>query len=47
MEDCIFCKITAGGKTSQKKDEEEEFFAFLEICPLAPVHRFVFSQKKV
>ena len=47
MEDCIFCKITAGGKTSKKIDEDGNFFSFFDIFPLAPVHRFGFFQKKV
>ena len=37
MEDCIFCKITAGGKTSKKKYEDEKFLSFLIIVPPAPV----------
>ncbi|MFA5520771.1 MAG: histidine triad nucleotide-binding protein [Castellaniella sp.] len=36
--DCLFCKIAAGEIPSKKVFEDEEFFAFHDINPAAPVH---------
>ena len=33
MEDCIFCKITAGEIPSKKVYEDEDFYAFEDIAP--------------
>jgi histidine triad (HIT) family protein len=38
MNDCIFCKIARGEIPSKKVYEDEEFYAFHDINPLAPVH---------
>ena len=38
MSDCIFCKITRGEIPCRKVYEDEEFFAFHDINPAAPVH---------
>ena len=38
MENCIFCKIVAGEIPSNKIYEDDNFFAFLDINPLAPGH---------
>ncbi|HSI22090.1 MAG TPA: histidine triad nucleotide-binding protein [Methylophilaceae bacterium] len=38
MSDCIFCKIVAGDIPSKKVYEDEEFIAFHDIRPIAPVH---------
>ncbi len=35
---CIFCKIVAGEIPSNKILENDEFFAFHDIYPKAPVH---------
>ena len=35
---CLFCKIIAGEIPSRKVYEDEEFFAFHDIHPAAPVH---------
>lgn len=35
---CLFCKIIAGEISSRKVYEDEEFFAFHDIHPAAPVH---------
>ena len=35
---CLFCKIIAGEIPSRKVYEDEEFFAFHDIQPSAPVH---------
>jgi histidine triad (HIT) family protein len=37
-QDCIFCKIAAGQIPSKKVYEDEEFFAFHDIRPAAPIH---------
>lgn len=41
MEDCLFCKIIAGGIPSTKVYEDEFVYAFKDINPLAPVHVLV------
>ena len=38
MSDCIFCKIIRGEIPCRKVYEDEEFFAFHDINPAAPVH---------
>ena len=38
MSDCIFCKILRGEIPCRKVYEDEEFFAFHDINPVAPVH---------
>ena len=38
MNDCIFCKIARGEIPSKKVYEDEEFYAFHDINPVAPVH---------
>lgn len=35
---CIFCKIAAGDIPSKKVYEDEDFVAFHDINPAAPVH---------
>ena len=35
---CLFCRIIAGEVPSRKVYEDEEFFAFHDIHPAAPVH---------
>lgn len=37
-DDCIFCKIIAGKIPSRKVYEDEDFFAFHDIRPAAPIH---------
>lgn len=36
--DCLFCKINAGTIPSRKVYEDEDFLAFHDIKPAAPVH---------
>jgi len=40
-ESCIFCKIAAGSVPSRKIYEDDEFFAFHDLHPAAPVHFLV------
>jgi len=35
---CVFCKIVAGQIPSRKLYEDDEFLAFHDIAPWAPVH---------
>lgn len=37
-DDCVFCKIIKGDLPSAKVYEDDEFFAFKDINPAAPVH---------
>ena len=37
-ENCIFCKIVAGQIPSTKVYEDDEFYAFKDIHPAAPIH---------
>ncbi|HET9644671.1 MAG TPA: histidine triad nucleotide-binding protein [Burkholderiaceae bacterium] len=45
--DCIFCKIVAGQIPSKKAFENDEFFAFHDIRPAAPVHLLVIPKRHV
>ncbi len=45
MEHCVFCKIIRNEVPSTKVFEDEEFFAFLDIRPLAPGHTLVTPKK--
>ena len=47
MEDCIFCKIAAGEIPSTKVYEDDNWFAFKDIEPCAPVHILVIPKKHV
>jgi len=47
MEDCIFCKIISGEIPSTKVYEDEDFFAFKDIAPVAPVHVLVIPKKHI
>ncbi len=38
MSDCLFCKIVEGAIPSTKVYEDEHFYAFKDISPVAPVH---------
>lgn len=35
---CLFCKIVAGKIPSKKVHDDDEFYAFHDIAPWAPVH---------
>jgi len=47
MDDCIFCKIVKGEIPSKKVYEDEEFLAFDDINPQAPVHFLVIPKKHI
>jgi histidine triad (HIT) family protein len=44
---CIFCKIVAGTIPSRKVHEDEDFLAFHDINPLAPVHFMMIPKKHI
>ncbi len=47
MEDCIFCKITAGEIPCRKVYENEKVLAFEDIHPMAPIHVIIIPKKHV
>ncbi|MCH4178892.1 MAG: histidine triad nucleotide-binding protein [Megasphaera sp.] len=47
MEDCLFCKISKGEIPSTKVYEDDDFFAFKDINPVAPVHVLVVPKKHI
>lgn len=47
MADCLFCKIIAGDIPADKVYEDEEFLAFRDIAPKAPVHILVIPKKHI
>jgi histidine triad (HIT) family protein len=47
MENCIFCKITAGEIPSRKVYENEKVLAFEDIHPMAPVHVILIPKRHV
>ena len=44
---CLFCKIIAGEIPSNKIHEDEDFLAFHDINPQAPVHALVIPKAHV
>lgn len=45
MSDCLFCKIVVGAISVDKIFEDDEFVAFADIDPKAPVHNLVIPKK--
>ena len=45
--DCIFCNIASGNKESQVVYQDEEFFAFNDMSPQAPVHILIIPKKHI
>lgn len=45
--DCLFCKIIQGQIPSRKVHEDDEFFAFHDIRPAAPVHFLIVPKDHV
>ena len=45
MADCLFCKIIDGTIPAEKVYEDQEFVAFKDIAPKAPVHILVVPRK--
>jgi histidine triad (HIT) family protein len=47
MSDCLFCRIAAGEIPSKKVYEDEDFLAFHDIRPIAPVHFLIIPKLHV
>lgn len=47
MNDCLFCKIIKGEIPSNKVYEDDEFLAFYDINPAAPIHILVIPKKHI
>lgn len=45
MDECLFCKIVAGGESSKKVLETKNFLVIENKYPAAPVHVLVLSKK--
>jgi histidine triad (HIT) family protein len=45
MSECIFCRIAAGEVPAEVKASDDEFLAFADIHPLAPVHLLVIPRR--
>lgn len=45
MTDCIFCKIARGEIPTEIILENEEFLAFKDITPKAPIHVLIITRK--
>lgn len=45
--DCLFCKIVQGQIPSRKVHEDDEFFAFHDIRPAAPIHFLIVPKAHV
>ena len=45
MNDCIFCKIVKGEIPAYKIAENDNFFAFLDICQIVPGHTLVIPKE--
>jgi len=47
MTDCLFCKIVAGDIPAEKVFEDENYLAFKDIAPKAPVHVLLIPKQHV
>jgi histidine triad (HIT) family protein len=47
MSDCLFCKIVAGEIPSDQVHADDEFIAFRDINPQAPVHVLVIPRRHI
>ncbi len=47
LESCLFCKIAAGEIPSHKVYEDDEFYAFHDIHPAAPVHVLLIPRQHI
>jgi histidine triad (HIT) family protein len=47
QKNCIFCKIATGQIPSNKVYEDDDFLAFNDINPAAPVHVLVIPKKHI
>ena len=47
MTDCIFCRIAAGEIPAEVVGQTDEFIAFADVNPVAPVHLLVIPRRHV
>ena len=47
MPDCIFCRIAGGEIPAKVRYEDDEFIAFDDIKPAAPVHILIVPKKHI
>lgn len=47
MSDCLFCKIVAGQIPAKKVYEDNDYLAFWDIAPKAPVHLLLIPKQHV
>jgi len=47
MQGCIFCKIISGEIPSKKVYSDDEFFAFRDVNPQAPVHILLVPRRHI
>ena len=47
MTDCIFCRIAAGEIPAEVVGQTDEFMAFADVNPVAPVHLLVIPRRHV
>jgi len=47
MEDCIFCKISAGELNTEFLYEDDDCVVFRDIHPKAPTHLLIVSRKHI
>ena len=47
MSQCVFCQIVSGAIPAKKLYEDDEFLAFADIAPQAPVHALVIPKKHI
>jgi len=45
--DCIFCKIASGAIPSDKVYSDDDFVAFRDISPQAPVHDVIIPRRHI
>src|SRR3546814_16198128 len=46
-DNCLFCKIAQGQIPSKKVYEDDDFFAFHDINPAAPVHLLLIPKRHI
>ncbi|MHC4780393.1 MAG: histidine triad nucleotide-binding protein [Planctomycetota bacterium] len=47
MSECLFCRIASGDIPSDKVEETDDYLAFKDIHPAAPVHVLIIPKKHI
>jgi histidine triad (HIT) family protein len=47
MTDCLFCKIVSGDIPAKKVYEDDDYLAFWDIAPKAPVHLLLIPKQHI